>query len=650
MSEPPAPETGYRTQPESTDRMPSGIPYIVGNEAAERFSFYGMRGILTIFMTEHLRNSAGASDTMSDDEAKWVYHLFVASAYFFPIVGSLLADILWGKYKTILLLSLGYCVGHLLLAMGDTGIGAGLLEPRNWLFLGLIFIAIGSGGIKPCVSAHVGDQFGPDNQSLLSKTFSWFYFSINVGAAASNLLTPYLLEHKDYGPAYAFGLPGVLMALATLLFWMGRNKFVHIPPAGKEKFVKETLDSKGLRALANLSPLFLVFVPMFWALFDQTGSSWIIQATQLDRKFLGINWYEAQVQAVNPVLILVLIPTFAYFIYPAMGKLFEPTPLRKIGIGLFLAALAFGLSGGIEKQLTGGTVHSQSTQANRDEWRGIHLLDDNPETAWLSGPIESKEVNEGGEQTIEEQNVVLRLREYQSWSIGRIILHPLPKDAKLPQLDESEAGDEAGSLTSTSCQPITVKLFAADAPKPVKKGWTELGALSLDPDKEGTINFPDTEAKYVKLVFGDNRGGKYVGLSEVEVLGTPVSTSGAADAVAVNVVALDERPTIGWQFLAYFLLTSAEVMVSIVCLEFAYTQAPKKMKSFIMGVYFLGVSLGNLLTAGVNWFISNPDGTSKLQGVSYYQFFTYAMLASAIGFVIWSQFYRGDTYIQGDEN
>ena len=642
-------DSGYRTTPEKTQRMPRGIPFIIGNEAAERFSFYGMRGILTIFMTEHLRNSAGFSDTMSNDEAKGIYHLFVGTAYFFPILGSLLADVFWGKYKTILILSLGYCIGHLCLAMGDTGIGVGLLEPRNWLFIGLIFIAIGSGGIKPCVSAHVGDQFGTENQGLLSKTFSWFYFSINVGAAASNLLTPYLLEHKDFGPAYAFGLPGVLMALATLLFWMGRNRFVHIPPAGKEQFLRETFDPVGLRALKNLIPLFLIFVPMFWSIFDQTGSAWVLQATQLDRQFLGFDWYEAQVQAVNPVLILILIPTFAYFVYPAMARFFEPTPLRKIGIGLFLTVVAFGVSGWIESQLTGGTVQSISSQANRDDWRGIHLVDGDPETAWLSAPVRSPEKQENDAPDFATQEVIIRLREYQAWTVDQVVVKHLPDELILPQTEETPSESKQPVPTS-SHQPASIEVFAADAPNPTD-GWTLLGSLEIDPGQDSsTLDTTPTGAKYVKLVLNNNNGGEFVGLSEVLVMAQAKTGSIEEQSPSLNVAALDKRPTIGWQFLAYFLLTSAEVMVSIVCLEFAYTQAPKKMKSFIMGIYFLGVSFGNFVTAGVNWFISNPDGTSKLEGVSYYQFFTYAMFGSAVCFVLWSLTYKGQTYIQGDEN
>ena len=497
----------FETQPTSSEKLPGGIPYIIGNEAAERFSFYGMKGILTVFMTQQLLNAAGEPALMSDEEAKSVYHLFTAAAYFFPIIGSLISDIFWGKYKTILILSLGYCIGHGCLAVMDLGPVTGAFDMAPWLYAGLLFIAIGAGGIKPCVSAHVGDQFGTKNQHLVSKIFGWFYFSINVGAMASNLLTPVLLQR--YGAWAAFGLPGVLMALATFVFWLGRHKFIHVPAAGWARFKAETLSPAGLRAVANLAPIFLIFIPMFWAIFDQTGSAWVLQAERMDREFGGVYWLESQVQAVNPFLILVLIPTFTYLVYPLVGKFTKVTPLRKIGVGLFLTGFAFAIS------------------------------------AWIETRI----------------------------------------DALAPAA--------AGRL------------------------WGALGVSS---------------------------GASGAGLAEA----VQAARDAGLDPMVVR-EAMADMPNLGWQFLAYLVLTTAEVMVSITALEFAYTQAPKAMKSFIMGIYFLGVSLGNLFTSGVNFFIQNDDGSTKLEGASYYWFFTVLMVITSIAFVFSATRYQGRRYVQGSD-
>ncbi len=454
-----APAPPYRTTPEVTERMPRGLPYLLGNELAERFSFYGMKAILVVYMTEHLLNSNGQPAYMSDEDAKSLYHLFNAAAYFFPLLGSILSDVFLGKYKTIIYLSLGYCVGHGLLAMGDSGIGAQLFEPKTWMYAGLLFIAIGAGGIKPCASANLGDQFGSRNKHLLAKAFEWWYFSINVGAAASSFLIPKLLD--EYGPWVAFGLPGVLMVIATITFWVGRHKFAHVPPSGWAKFRSETLSPEGLRSLRYLAPLFLLFVPMFWSIFDQTGSAWVLQANAMDLNVLGYELLPAQIQAANPVFILFLLPLFALVIYPRLNRVVGLTPLRKIGIGFCVTILASAM------------------------------------TAWLQMRID---------------------------------------------------------------------------------------------------------------------GG--------------------------------ETPSILWQILGYLVLTSAEVLVSITTLEFAYSQAPRKMKSFIMGIYFLGVSFGNLFASGVNKVMSL--GWITLEGADYFWFFTVAMVVVTLAYFVFAAKYKGDTFVQDE--
>ncbi|MGB1940241.1 MAG: hypothetical protein ACPHRE_11570, partial [Pseudomonadales bacterium] len=159
-----------------SDRMPSGIPFIIVNDIAERFSFYGMRSILVVFMTQYLMTSGGVLATLSVEEATTYYHLFVSTTYFLPIVGAIVADAYWGKYRTVMLLSIVYCAGHLALFLDDTKVG---------LFIGLMLIAIGSGGIKPSVASNVGDQFGQTNAHLLPRAFSWYYLGINIGSSTS---------------------------------------------------------------------------------------------------------------------------------------------------------------------------------------------------------------------------------------------------------------------------------------------------------------------------------------------------------------------------------------------------------------------------------------------------------------------------------
>ncbi len=336
----------YRSSPADLEGHPPGIPHIIGNEAAERFSFYGMKAILAVFLAQYLHLMDGRpGSVMNEAQATANVHWFNMAVYATPLLGALLADIFWGKYKTIILLSLVYCGGHLALALMGTAGNSGM-----WLIAGLALIALGSGGIKPCVSAHVGDQFGSRNAHLLPKIFNWFYFSINIGAFVSMLLTPWLLEW--HGPHWAFGVPGVLMALATLVFWLGRKRFIHVP-AGRRRFVREVFSKTGLNTLAKLLPLYL-FVAMFWALFDQTGSTWIFQAMDMDRQFLGFEWLPSQIQSLNSVFVLTFIPIFAYGVYPLVSRVWPLTPLRKVGLGLFIMATSFALVALIQEWIDAG--------------------------------------------------------------------------------------------------------------------------------------------------------------------------------------------------------------------------------------------------------------------------------------------------------
>ena len=331
----------YLTSPPNLTGMPPGVPYIIGNEAAERFSYYGMKSVLTVFMAHYILNQSGVLAPMSSNEAYMYTHYFVFGVYFLPILGAIIADGLFGKYWTILSLSLVYCLGNLTLACMATSWGVAIGQ-RTMLAIGLFLICLGAGGIKPCVSANVGDQFGESNKHLLSKMFGWFYFSINAGSFISSILCPWLLANPKYGPGWAFGIPGIAMVIATLFFWGGRKKMVHVPPAGITSFFgRETFSKEGLLTLGRIAMVY-VFILVFWALWGMSnGAEWTLQAEKMNLHWMGMDLIAAQVQTANPILILIFIPLVNYVIYPAINKVFPLSPLRKIGIGLFITALSF---------------------------------------------------------------------------------------------------------------------------------------------------------------------------------------------------------------------------------------------------------------------------------------------------------------------
>ncbi len=331
----------YATSPPNMSGMPPGVPYIIGNEAAERFSYYGMKSILTVFMAHYILNKSGVLAPMQEHEADKFTHYFVSGVYFLPILGAIIADGWLGKYRTIFFLSIVYCLGHLTLAFMDSAVGIAIGQ-RTMLAMGLGLICLGAGGIKPCVSANVGDQFGESNKGLLSKMFGWFYFSINAGSFISTILCPFLLADPRFGARWAFGIPGVAMFIATIFFWAGRKKMVHVPPAGLG-YLRETFSREGLLTLGRIAMVY-VFVIIFWALWDQSnGIEWTLQAEKMDLRvpWLGLTLLAAQVQTANPILILLFIPLVNYVLYPMISRVFPLTPLRKIGIGLFLTALSF---------------------------------------------------------------------------------------------------------------------------------------------------------------------------------------------------------------------------------------------------------------------------------------------------------------------
>jgi POT family proton-dependent oligopeptide transporter len=323
------------------DKMPAGIPYIVVNEFAERFCFYGINAILTVYMTRSLR--------MGDADATTYHSLFKSGAYFFPLLGAVISDVFWGKFRTIITFSLAYALGCALLAFvpGVTG-----------LALGLGLVALGTGGIKPCVSTNVGDQFTSKNQHLIERAFSYFYLAINAGSSISIYFCPVLLE--KYGPGLAFGMPAAAMFLATGVFWLGRHKFAVVPPAGRA-WLRDVLSPEGLRTVGGLAIIYL-FVACFWALWDQSnGQTWTIQAqSSLMDKNLGFGFtvLPAQIQVVNGLFILAMVPIFSFGIYPLMSKFFTVTPLRKIGIGLFVTASSFLIVGWIEARIQAGRTVS----------------------------------------------------------------------------------------------------------------------------------------------------------------------------------------------------------------------------------------------------------------------------------------------------
>jgi POT family proton-dependent oligopeptide transporter len=407
--------------------MPRQIPFIVGTEGCERFSFYGMRNILTPFLISTLLLFMPGAERAG--AAKDVFHTFVIGVYFFPLLGGWIADRFFGKYDTILWLSFVYCAGHACLAIWDDNV--------TGFYIGLFLIALGSGGIKPLISTFVGDQFDQTNKNKAKVVYDVFYWIINFGSFFASLLMPVFL--KNYGPSVAFGIPGALMFIATIIFWAGRKKYVHLPPTppdphsflsvcrsallarkrgeGRPGLIVATLGAAGaaaslamsfswdfviaactalvlllafggigtamqlerarglhpddavdgVRAVLRVLIVFALATP-FFSLFDQKASTWIVQANAMVAPTVtafgtAFTFVPAQMQALNPLLVMLFIPLNNVVLFPLLRKAgIEPSPLRRMTTGIVFSSLSWIVIGAVQLAIDSGTPVSMAWQ------------------------------------------------------------------------------------------------------------------------------------------------------------------------------------------------------------------------------------------------------------------------------------------------
>uniref|UniRef100_A0A674D9X4 Solute carrier family 15 member 2 n=1 Tax=Salmo trutta TaxID=8032 RepID=A0A674D9X4_SALTR len=314
---------------------PVSISFIVVNEFCERFSYYGMKAVLTLYFINYLHWDPNLSTA--------VYHAFSSLCYFTPVLGALIADSWLGKFKTIVYLSVVYVLGHIVKSVGAIpSVGDSTIHIVLSM-VGLILIAFGTGGIKPCVAAFGGDQFDEEHTNERRKFFSIFYMSINGGSVLSTLITPILRgDVQCFGGdcyALAFGVPAILMVVALVVFISGSGMYKKSPPEGnilldvckcmglaiknrwksskydpKKKHWLDWAEDKYPRRLIHEIKMVLrvlvlyIPLPMFWALFDQQGSRWTLQATRMNMAFM-----------LNALLILVFVPIFDMVVYPLIG-------------------------------------------------------------------------------------------------------------------------------------------------------------------------------------------------------------------------------------------------------------------------------------------------------------------------------------------
>ncbi|XP_070075108.1 peptide transporter family 1 isoform X2 [Drosophila takahashii] len=609
---------------------PKSVAFIISNEFCERFNYYGMRTILVLYLTNKLG--------YNEETATVLFHTFTMLVYIFPLIGALIADGWLGKYKTILYLSLVYSLGAMVVSFGAVPLTG--MPTKAVTVVGLLLIAIGTGGIKPCVSAFGGDQFSLPAQSLqLAKFFSLFYFAINAGSLISTTFTPILrADVHCFGDqdcfSLAFGVPAVLMIISVVIFMAGKRLYRCQPPAGNmifgvsrciadafkgwrkrrnsepmESFLdyaKPTVGTRMVRetkCLGRILRLFLPF-PVFWALFDQQGSRWTFQATRMDGMVLGFQIKPDQMQVVNPLLILGFLPLFDYIVYPILRRCGIRRPLQKLTIGLLLAALGFFLSAGLEMKMEQAALGAMPTEPDVAHLRIYNGMPCGYE-------ISSEAL--GSPRHVESlgmwQDLAVRLAQSKEYAFqgkpssgkcppiaGKLHLQPGKSVGYLlaqNKLVEFADGLESLAATETGRSSVRALLNTPENEGPAVLLEANESPVSLDPRNPSqlyriTPGHSQLNINGQKVASLETKGG---GLYSLLVAGS------ARDGYQHKLVEVvpPSAVSILWQLPQIVVMTAAEVMFSVTGLEFSYSQSPPSMKSVLQACWLLSVAIGNMI-------------------------------------------------------
>ncbi len=586
-------------------KFPPGIPYIIGNEGAERFSFYGMRQILYIYMLglflRFATESTLPAETVADAkvEATKVTHAFFGGAYMFTLLGATVADRLLGKYRTIFWVSLVYCVGHVVLAIaGRLSTVGDYAGAEKLMYVGLGLIAFASGGIKPCVAANVGDQFTGENKQLLDVVFQLFYYVINFGSFLSTLLTPWL--YRTYGPEIAFAVPGVLMFIATFIFWLGRDRFVHVPPATEPKL--GILDT--LATLALFTPIFV----LLYGVMTGWDPLWNICIT-VGGLALG-GWLARLRYRMHPHASFLAVVGYAAAHRGENGEGFFGQARKHFGdeaadgaIAVLRIALVFVMV------TMFWALYDQHASTWIEQARHMNLAVNVPEIFWSYFFVPA---------------VLAAVLYSAAWLIRFVANKPLPRKLNLLF---------AGGLGVWCIGAIVYQAIAGS--------WH---VITLNAAQSSALNpffiLLTIPLFNIAIYRPLQRAGRPLPLLTRMVIGMFLT---ALSFVAVALIQVyleghgDGSLHVAWQAIPYFLLTAGEVLVSTTGLEFAYSQAPKSMKSTIMGLFYLTITLGDV-------FVIFMAPLMKLQFSLFFWAFAGVGAGAAVIFWVIASMYKGKTY------
>ncbi|XP_048455216.1 solute carrier family 15 member 2, partial [Rhincodon typus] len=658
---------------------PLSILFVVVNEFCERFSYYGMKAILTLYFTNFLH--------WDDDLSTAIYHAFSGLAYFTPVLGALIADSWLGKFKTIIILSIVYVIGHIVKSVGAISTVGDQTAHVILSMLGLFLIALGTGGIKPCVAAFGGDQFEEKHASERSRFFSFFYLSINAGSLLSTIITPMLrADVQCFGGdcyALAFGVPAALMVVALVVFVSGSELYKKLPPQGnmlvevcscvgfsignrwrhrsknyprrehwldwaREKYPKHLIEE--IKMVTRVLFLYLP-LPMFWALFDQQGSRWTLQAARMNSNFGGFVIQPDQMQTINALLIVIFIPTFDMGIYPLLRKCkINLTPLRRMTIGMVLAAVAFVAAAIVEirvqKTVMPEPVAKESyiqflNLADKNISITAQGLDDFPVTMapfqdpdhYIKLLLDAPDQIFNFHLTYENMTCLCcqNISERRAYSVlmYKEVNTPccklLEDQTSKPQKGKAtlriiNAGSEDLNITIGDVNFGTVgKNFGSSLYTVLDRGYYKVSCQNETTKQVVDVGLIDFGAAYT-LILGKTPKDHSLKIWKTED-------------IKANIM------HVAWQIPQYVLMSAGEVMFSITGVEFSYSQAPLNMKAVLQSGWLLTVAFGNVVVIIV-------AKAAYLEQWAEFLLFACLLFAVSIIFSIMAYFY---TYVDTEQ-
>ncbi len=348
--------------PKASMKQPPGLYLISFTSIWERFSYYGMRAFLILYMANQvIANNPKAhlgGLGFSEGFAGQVYGIFTAMCYMLPLFGGILADKYIGKRRSVLIGGIFIMFGHLTLA-ADAG--------QIPFFLGLTLVAIGNGFFKPTAATMIGDLYEPGDQRRDS-AFTIYYMLFNGGAFLAPIVCGFFGE--TYGYKYGFLTAAFGMLLGLIVYLVGAPKYLgdigKKPIRNKDKNVvveKKPLSKTELDRISVILVL-LFFVTFFWAGFEQAGSTLTLYTDKfIDKTVFGWEIPTSWLQAVNPIFIVLLGPIFSALWIKLAKRGKNPSTPVKMGLGMIALAVGFVFMIGAVME-RGGDIADTSVKAS----------------------------------------------------------------------------------------------------------------------------------------------------------------------------------------------------------------------------------------------------------------------------------------------